>query len=60
LAAYSKTAAYDAARKGLIPVIEQGRKKPVPTAWLRQVLGLKQRKARKRASAITAPTIPAE
>jgi hypothetical protein len=36
----SKTAAYDAARKGLIRTIPQGRKCPVPTPWLRQVLGL--------------------
>jgi hypothetical protein len=40
----SKSAAYDAAAKGLIRVIEQGRKKPVPTSWLRQVLGLKKRR----------------
>ena len=36
----SKTAAYDAARKGFIRTIPQGRKCPVPTPWLRQVLGL--------------------
>jgi hypothetical protein len=36
----SKSAAYDAARKGFIRVLEQGRKRPVPTPWLRQVLGL--------------------
>jgi hypothetical protein len=36
----SKTASYDAARKGLIQVIEMGRKRPVPTRWLRHVLGL--------------------
>jgi hypothetical protein len=36
----SKTAAYDAARKGFIKTIPQGRKCPVPTPWLRQVLGL--------------------
>jgi len=36
----SKSASYDAARKGLIRVIEMGRKRPVPTRWLRHVLGL--------------------
>jgi hypothetical protein len=36
----SKTASYDAARKGFIRTIPQGRKCPVPTPWLRQVLGL--------------------
>ena len=36
----SKSAAYDAARKGLIRTIPQGRKCPVPTQWLRHVLGL--------------------
>jgi hypothetical protein len=40
----SKSAAYSAARKGLIRVLEQGRKRPVPTPWLRQVLGLKTRR----------------
>jgi hypothetical protein len=46
----SKSASYDAARKGLIRVIEQGRKRPVPTSWLRNVLGLKNRqRARRRA-----------
>ena len=44
----SKSAAYDAARKGFIRVVEQGRKKPVPTPWLRQVLGLKTRRRRRR------------
>jgi hypothetical protein len=36
----SKSSAYDAARKGLIRTIPQGRKMPVPTRWLRHVLGL--------------------
>jgi hypothetical protein len=36
----SKSAAYDAARKGFIKTIPQGRKMPVPTPWLRGVLGL--------------------
>jgi hypothetical protein len=44
----SKSAAYDAARKGLIRVIPQGRKRPVPTSWLRRVLGLKSRRQRRR------------
>jgi len=50
----SKSAAYDAARKGLIRVIEMGRKRPVPTRWLRHVLGLdiatrrRRRKTRRR------------
>jgi hypothetical protein len=35
----SKSAAYDAAAKGHIRVIKQGRKRPVPTTWLRHVLG---------------------
>jgi hypothetical protein len=49
----SKSAAYDAARKGLIRVIEQGRKRPVPTPWLRHVLGLEtpQRRRRRKAPA---------
>jgi hypothetical protein len=36
----SKSAAYDAAAKGLIRTIPQGRKCPVPSQWLRDVLGL--------------------
>src|SRR5262245_43733288 len=36
----SKTASYDAARKKFIKTVPQGRKCPVPTPWLRQVLGL--------------------
>jgi hypothetical protein len=40
----SKSASYDAARKGLIRVIEQGRKRPVPTTWLRRALGLGTRR----------------
>jgi hypothetical protein len=43
----SKSAAYDAARNGLIRVIKIGRKRPVPTRWLRQVLGLHRRKTGK-------------
>jgi hypothetical protein len=49
----SKSASYDAARKGLIRVIEIGRKRPVPTPWLREVLGLKDRRRRRRKSAAT-------
>jgi hypothetical protein len=44
----SKTASYDAARKGLIQVIEMGRKRPVPTPWLRRVLGLNPRQRQRR------------
>ena len=48
----SKSAAYDAARKGFIRVLEQGRKRPVPTPWLRQVLGLDAgRRQRRRSTA---------
>jgi hypothetical protein len=43
----SKTAAYDAARKGFIRTIPQGRKCPVPTPWLRQVLGLDETRRRR-------------
>src|SRR5262245_52271627 len=54
----SKSASYDAAAKGWIKVIELGRRKPVPTSWLRQVLGLgKRRRQRLRKSPRkTAPT----
>ena len=41
---HSKSAAYGAARRGLIKVIAQGRKRPVPSSWLRIVLGLKARR----------------
>ena len=44
----SKSAAYDAARKGFIRVLAQGRKRPVPTPWLRQVLGLNTPRRRRR------------
>jgi hypothetical protein len=44
----SKSASYDAARKGLIRVLEQGRKRPVPTPWLRRVLGLNPRRRQRR------------
>lgn len=47
----SKSASYDAARKGLIRVIEMGRKRPVPTRWLRQVLGLQTRRRQRRRKA---------
>jgi hypothetical protein len=40
----SKSAAYAAARNGHIRVLEQGRKRPVPTPWLRHVLGLDARR----------------
>jgi hypothetical protein len=56
----SKSAAYSAARLGYIKVIEQGRKRPVPTQWLRGVLGLKTRRrprtAEKKAIEKTATT----
>jgi hypothetical protein len=44
----SKSAAYDAARRGYIRTIPQGRKMPVPTPWLRQVLGLDDEPRRRR------------
>src|SRR5262249_5318096 len=44
----SKSAAYDAARKGLIRTIPQGRKCRVRTRWLRQVLGLDETRRRPR------------
>jgi len=44
----SKSASYDAARKGLIRTLEMGRKRPVPTPWLRQVLGLQTRRRQRR------------
>jgi hypothetical protein len=40
-----RSATYDAAREGKIKTIDVGHKKPVPTAWLRQVLGLDGPKA---------------
>jgi hypothetical protein len=36
----SRNASYEAAKRGDIPVIVIGRLKRVPTAWLRQQLGL--------------------
>lgn len=44
----SKSASYDAARKGHIRTIDQGRRKPVPTSWLRGVLGLETRLRQRR------------
>jgi hypothetical protein len=44
----SKSASYDAARKGLIRTLEMGRKRPVPTSWLRRVLGLGARRPQRR------------
>ena len=44
----SKSASYDAARKGLIRTLEMGRKRPVPTSWLRHVLGLGARRPQRR------------
>jgi hypothetical protein len=52
----SKSASYDAARKGLIPVIEMGRKRPVPTPWLRRVLGLPPQRRYRRKSGDAART----
>jgi hypothetical protein len=43
----SKSASYDAAKKGLIRVIEMGRKRPVPTPWLRRVLGVDANRRRR-------------
>ena len=57
----SKTASYDAARKGFIKTIPQGRKCPVPTPWLRQVLGLdgpRRRRGRRKTNS-AAPTTTA-
>lgn len=35
----TKSAAYQAVKRGAIRVVEgQGRRKPVPTAWLRRIL----------------------
>jgi hypothetical protein len=48
----SKSASYEAARKGRIRVIEMGRKRPVPTSWLRHVLGLGARRSQ-RTSTVT-------
>lgn len=42
----SRNATYDAARRGDIPTIPMGRRKPVATAWLRKTLGLDQEAAR--------------
>ena len=36
----SRNGAYDAARRGEIPTLDFGRRKVVPTAWLRQILWL--------------------
>ena len=36
----SRNASYEAGRRGDIPVIEIGRIKRVPTAWVRKKLGL--------------------
>jgi hypothetical protein len=36
----SRNASYDAAKRGDIPTIPMGRKRPVPTAPLRRMLGL--------------------
>jgi hypothetical protein len=55
----SKSASYDAARKGLIRTIEMGRKRPVPTPWLRQVLGLQTQRQRRRKTA-SPPGFPEE
>jgi hypothetical protein len=39
-------AAHAAAKNGAIPTLEgMGRKKPVPTSWLREVLGLDEQAA---------------
>ena len=34
----SRTATYEAAKRGDIQTIDMGHKKPVPTAWLRKAL----------------------
>jgi hypothetical protein len=47
----SKSAAYDAAKKGLIRTIPQGRKCPVPTPWLRGVLGFETGRPQRRRKA---------
>jgi hypothetical protein len=45
----SKSSAYAAAQKGFIPTLRHGRKRPVPTLLLRQMLGLSgPRKSRPR------------
>lgn len=36
----SRNSSYEAAARGEIKTIEMGRKKRVPTSWLRNVLGL--------------------
>jgi hypothetical protein len=36
----SRNASYEAAKRGDIHCVPMGRKKPVPTAWLRQKLGI--------------------
>jgi hypothetical protein len=36
----SRNASYTAAKEGRIKTIDLGHLKPVPTSWLRQVLGL--------------------
>lgn len=49
---HTRSAAYAAAKRGAIKTIEgMGRKKPVSTAWLRQVLGLDQPAPRRRCKA---------
>jgi hypothetical protein len=37
-----RNAAYEAAKRGEIPTIALGRRKPVPTSWLRRVLGIEE------------------
>ncbi len=37
-----RNASYGAAKKGIIPTIDLGKKRPVPTAPLRRMLGLDQ------------------
>jgi hypothetical protein len=36
----SRNAAYEAAHRGEIPTLQFGRRKVVPTSWLRQILRL--------------------
>jgi hypothetical protein len=42
---FGRNGAYEAAKKGVIPTIDCGRKKPVPTAALRRLLGLDEKAA---------------
>jgi hypothetical protein len=37
---FGRNGSYQAAKRGDIPTIPMGHKKPVPTAWLREKLGL--------------------